>query len=195
MKCSEYKKELKNIKPGDAILFSGKGILSDLIKFFDDCKYSHIGIVDVDSKTGELIILQMWGNDLLSDSIKGFLISPLSRMMEAYTDYAIVKVDKSDFEKEKALIYLHFLWDKGVLYDTKLLFKIAFFKWTNKNCKWISKFIKPEKQILDQNTLICYELFWEYISQMGIKDFDNEQDGIVTGWTVINKFKKGKIIE
>jgi len=52
------------LNTGDIVLFSGKGGFSDLIKFFSDSKWSHVGMV---VKSEELDMILLWESTGLSD--------------------------------------------------------------------------------------------------------------------------------
>jgi hypothetical protein len=171
MNCKEYILNIDEIEVGDAILFKNKGIVSKLIRLLDKCRYSHIAIVDIFDD--ELVLIQM-------DMANGIELVPLSKMMELNTDYALVKINSGLILKRNSLRKIHDLFNSNIKYEKVLLLKII-----------LRKFFKFNI-INDQTKMICYDLFNVYLNMLGISELNGT---VVTGKTLFDKFKTGKIIE
>jgi len=86
--------EIKDLKNGDILLYSGKSIISGLIKFFDGSEFSHTGIYN----NGKVLEATSKGveNSLLSESIKGNNFIDVYRFdFSEKGDFSLIK----DFEK------------------------------------------------------------------------------------------------
>lgn len=92
----KYKSTRHLIRNGDFILFSGTGIIANIIKASDNSKMSHIGIV-----------VEIYGRLLIVDSnIKGNHPEWLSTRVESYTkhsDFCILRSTRSINEIDNAI--------------------------------------------------------------------------------------------
>jgi len=113
--------ENKNFQHGDIVLFGGaKGIVSNLIKFFDNATYTHVGLVYY--LENNPWCLDMWFN--------GSELVPLSKRIKIYSK---IKILRPEIEKEEIDFYLKtILDDLSILghypYDYGLLPRIAISK-------------------------------------------------------------------
>lgn len=51
---------LNNAINGDIILYKGKGLISGLIRYFDNAQFTHVGVVWCPEKVTHKLTLDMW---------------------------------------------------------------------------------------------------------------------------------------
>lgn len=74
----------KNLKPGDIILFSGQGVISNLIKIGTWSKWSHVGIMISKGLVAESTTLSNIKDWIKNENVEGVQIVPLEDRLKSY---------------------------------------------------------------------------------------------------------------
>ena len=145
-KYAELRNEIKN---GDLILYHGSSFLSKSIQYFDKAYYNHIGVVWKLDDADRLLTLDMWS--------EGLTCLPLSRRMQGYKDFCILRPKCSEEKINAAINILLKDWDgRDISYDNLLLLRIAIIKKTGIDITGLSK----------DNKYICSEFGRLYTSYL-----------------------------
>lgn len=154
---------------GDIVLYRGTSTLAKSIQYFDKAYYNHIGIVwDIDD-IDKVLTLDMWS--------KGLTCVPLSRRMDGYHDFCILRPKVRPEAIKHAISSVLNDWDgRNIKYDNMLLLRVAIVKKTGIDItglgstdKFIcSEFVKYYTDLLGLDTyadrkLITPEDFRRYI--------------------------------
>lgn len=162
----KYEMIRQQLKTGDILLFSGKGVVSDGIKFFTISKWSHVGMV---YKVDDGDIIFCWESTTLTDvsdaetgkRTKGVQLTVLSERIEAClaSSYEINLRQISAPLTDNMLMSLKkFRSDvSGRPYEKNKieLLKSVYNSWLGKNTE-------------DLSSLFCSELIAEAYQQMGL---------------------------
>jgi len=154
MKCSEYYNIRREFQDGDMVLYRGDGIMSKLIQSFDNAYYNHVGMV---KKVGDrLFTVEMW--------TKGIHFIPLSRRMDSYNDFCVVRVkNKSHDEFSSAIDLLIQQIERDVQYDYFLLPRVAFYKKTGIDLVKLGS----------RNRNICSELAQTFTNSLKVRCYED----------------------
>jgi len=123
----KYSAVRPNLQTGDIVLFSGKGGISEGIKWVTSCKWSHVGLVLV-SKDWDMALL--WESTTLSTlkdletqtKRQGVQLVPLSARIETYTgDASIRHIRKPLVAKQKKALQKFRKAMKGRKYEKSKL--------------------------------------------------------------------------
>ena len=177
-KYTEIRDQIKN---GDIVLYRGTGFLAKSIQYFDKAYYNHAGVVWRPEGEGidKILTFDMWTDGL--DCI------PLSRRMEDYADFCIIRPNVSQSTINSALAHVLENWEgRDINYNYMLLLRIAMIKKTgidmtglgNKNKFICSQFAQFYTDLLGESTysninLITPEDFRRYMDGNFTKLFDN----------------------
>lgn len=143
-----------SIQNGDIILYRGNSILAKCIRFFDDSYYTHTGIVWKHESSGRLLTLDMWS--------KGIALVPLSRRMENYSDFCVLRPKVTKKMKRSAIDSILKTWDgRDINYDAALLLRIAIIKKTGIDLTGLGK----------SKSFICSELQQQYTDLLGLPEY------------------------
>ena len=152
----KYDELRSKIKNGDLILYRGSSFLSRSIQYFDDAYYNHIGVVWKLGDSDRLLTLDMWA--------EGLDLIPLSRRMDGYTDFCILRPKTTQKVIKHTIDELLKEWDGlDVKYDYWLLLRIALIKKTGIDITGLGKSKK----------FVCSEFAQEYVNKLG---FDTYSD-------------------
>ena len=155
-----YKEIRPMLKTGDIILFSGKGLVSGMIKWFTGSKWSHVGVVVVD-KEWDMVLL--WESTTLSKiktihgNVKqGVAIRPLSERINEYDEVAVRHLEEPLTSDQEVILSELRAELKGRNYeeDKVELFKSAY------------DFIGGHNEE-DLSSVFCSELVAEYLQRVG----------------------------
>ena len=125
-----YQKYRNQMKTGDVIAFSGKGRVSQIIKWKTGSQFSHVGIVldsDMQGGVGHAVMLiestslKSIPDAVHNDIIKGVQIHFLSRRLESYDGKAWwmpLKNELDDFDKNKMQKWLRKKHYERTAYDS-----------------------------------------------------------------------------
>lgn len=145
-KYEELRKEIKN---GDLILYSGSSFLAKAIQYFDKAYYNHIGVVWKVEEADRLLTLDMWA--------EGLTCEPLSKRMEGYKDFCILRPKANKEIIDDAVNKLLTFWEgHNVKYDSLLLLRIALIKKTGVDLTGLS----------DKDKFICSEFARAYTNEL-----------------------------
>lgn len=151
---AKYEKVRDEIQNGDIILYKGTSFLSNCIRYFDDAYYTHAGIVWKHESSGRIFTLDMWA--------KGIALTPLSRRMENYSDFCVLRPKTTSKIKQRGVDSILQEWDgRDIKYDTALLLRIAIIKKTGWDITGLGK----------GNNFICSELVQQYTDDLDIKGY------------------------
>ena len=86
-----------HLQTGDILLFSGRSLVSHLIRLFTRCRWSHIGIVVRDSESGELFLWEATSNNTIADVEYGHIprgvqLVRLEEKLRSYNGVAAVRL-------------------------------------------------------------------------------------------------------
>src|SRR3972149_5502847 len=162
-----YQKLRPSLETGDLVLFSGKGDIPAVIKWFSGSKWNHIGMV-LNIQEWDTILL--WESTILSrlkdvaeKKIKhGVQLVALSERVSTYTGavaYRKLNVTRTDEMIQSLIKFRHEVKDKPYEQSVMELIKssIDFGGWNHKNKE-------------DLSSLFCSELIAEAYQRMGILD-------------------------
>lgn len=148
MLCKDYYTVRGQIQAGDIVLYRGNGILARMIQYFDSAHWNHVGMVE---QIGDrLVTIEMWN--------KGIQLIPLSRRVDSYKEFAVLRPIAPAEDKKKGLVELVNCWDRDEKYDYWLLPRIAIYKKTGINLKVLGK----------NKRNICSELAQKYTNAIGL---------------------------
>lgn len=171
--CPEkYSQVRDQIKTGDIILYRGSSFLAKAIRFFDNCYYNHVGIAYVHEESGRVLTLDMWTG--------GLDFVPLSRRMEGYQDFCILRPKKSMPCLKGAIYDCLKTWDgRNIEYDHFLLLRIAIWKKTgiNLTCLGSSKKYVCSEFVREEYTNLLNYKMYEKIKLITPEDFFRYNDG------------------
>ena len=155
MDCNQYINIREEIKDGDILLYRGNGLMSKLIRYFDDnASWSHIGIAKWVGK--RLFTIEMWDY--------GIEFIPLSRRIDSYTDFSIIRpVNINPQIIDAGLDATLGLVEKDEQYDYLMLLRIAILKKTGINLV----------KLKEKHTFICSELAQYFCNQIGVTCYEN----------------------
>lgn len=150
----KYKLLRNEIKNGDLILYRGSSFLAKGIQYFDKAYYNHIGVVWKPEDCERIMTLDMWQ--------EGLTCLPLSRRMEGYKDFCILRPIVSE-EKTKASISVSLEeWEgREIKYDTDLILRVAIIKKTGIDLTGVGK----------KEKFICSEFVQHYCDFLGIDTY------------------------
>lgn len=85
----EYEKARPTLKTGDILLFSGRGLISEMIKKFTRCKWSHVGLVIRSQELDTVLVFESTTLSTVKDIDSGALregvqVVPLSERLRSY---------------------------------------------------------------------------------------------------------------
>lgn len=150
----KYDKVRSEIKNGDIILYRGTSTLAKLIQYFDKAYYNHVGVVWKLGDCDRLLTLDMWS--------EGLDLIPLSRRMDGYKDFCIIRPNVSEKKIQSTINELLQNWDgREIKYDYLLLFRIALIKKTGIDITGLSKSKK----------FICSEFIQQYTNTLGLENY------------------------
>lgn len=154
MKTSEYYNVRKDFQEGDLVFYRGHGIMSKLISYFDSAFYIHVGVV---KKIGErLFTVEMWTH--------GIQIVPLSRRMDSYDEFCVIRVKNKTVEQlSSAVDLLIEKIERDVKYDYGLLPRVAFYKKTGIDLVGMGS--------RDRN--ICSELAQTHTNKLSVRCYED----------------------
>lgn len=142
---------------GDIILYKGKGLTSSLIRYFDNAKYTHVGLVWCPEKVNHKLTLDMWTS--------GLTCLPLKRRASIYDEFCIIRPNRSPELINNAIDSLLYNWDgTDVKYDYMILLRIA-----------IYKKLKLNVSMGRGNKDICSELIQGYFGMIEIDSYANNR--------------------
>jgi hypothetical protein len=151
----KYLKLRENIENGDLILYKGTSFLSKSIQYFDKAYYNHIGVVWRPEDTSRVLTLDMWE--------QGLTCLPLSRRMEGYSDFCILRPKVSSQQISRAINASLQEWDgRDIKYDTMLLPRVALIKKTGFDLSGLGK----------KGKFICSEFAQYYCELLGLNTYD-----------------------
>jgi hypothetical protein len=113
--------DLNRLQDGDIILFGGSnGFMGKTIRYFDDAAYTHIAIIVFVGSVP--FVVDMW--------TQGISFVPLSKRLQIYPIFHVLRPDISQDEKKEHLQILFERWQKNkhIKYDYFLLPRIAIAK-------------------------------------------------------------------
>lgn len=155
-----YPKKYNNlrdeIQSGDLILYRGTSFLAKCIQFFDKAYYNHIGIAWRPEDSNRVLTLDMWSDGL--DCV------PLSRRMDSYSDFCILRPKVSSDRIKEAIHVILEDWDgRDIKYDNMLLLRVAMIKSTRMDITGLGK----------KDKYICSEFTQKYCHYLGLKTYSN----------------------
>lgn len=152
----KYNKLRDEIKNGDMLLYRGSSFLAKGIQYFDKAYYNHIGVVWRPENMDRVLTLDMWSN--------GLNCLPVSRRMDGYKDFCILRPKVSD-DKIKASISIAMeKWDGAdIKYDNQLILRVAMIKKTGIDITGLGK----------KDKFICSEFIQYYCDLLGLKTYSN----------------------
>jgi hypothetical protein len=154
MKSEYYKDIREHIKDGDLFLSKGSSFIAKSILYFDNARYSHVGMVK--SMGGRLWAIDMW--------TYGIEVVPLSRRIYNQKEFCIIRPkNKTEDEINNALEYVLSKVETYAKYDYLLLPRIAFFLKTG----------IVLGRIHNNSRLICSELAQLYTDKLKINCYND----------------------
>jgi len=151
----KYLKLRENIENGDLLLYKGTSFLSKSIQYFDKAYYNHIGVVWRPEDTSRVLTLDMWE--------QGLTCLPLSRRMEGYSDFCILRPKVSSQQISRAINASLQEWDgRDIKYDTMLLPRVALIKKTGFDLSGLGK----------KGKFICSEFAQYYCELLGLNTYN-----------------------
>lgn len=152
----KYKKYRDSFETGDLVLYRGSSFLSRSIQYFDRAYYNHIGVVWKADDMDRVLTLDMWAG--------GLVCVPLSRRMDGYSDFCIMRPRVGEAKMEAAIKEILSYWGgKEVKYDNTLLLRIALIKKTGIDLTGLGK----------SDRFICSEFAQFYVNLLGLNTYDN----------------------
>lgn len=152
----KYTKLRNEIRNGDFILYIGTSFMAKSIQYFDNCLYNHIGVVWIPENTDRLLTIDMWS--------AGLTCLPVSRRMESYKDFCILRPKVSELKTKVAISLAIEKWDgENVKYDNSLCLRIAVIKKTGIDLTGLGK----------KDKFICSEFIQYYCGLLGLKTYAN----------------------
>ena len=150
----KYTKLREEIKNGDLILYRGSSIMAKGILYFDKAYYNHIGVVWRPQGVDRVLTLDMW--------TEGLDCVPVSRRMEGYKDFCILRPKVSNLKIESAIAESLEEWDgRNIKYDNSLILRIALIKKTGIDISGLGK----------KGNFICSEFAQYYCDLLGLKTY------------------------
>ena len=149
--------ELKNkIQNGDLILYHGTGFLAKAIEYFDSATYNHVGVVWKPEDVDRILTMDMWSDGL--DCL------PLSRRMEGYADFCILRPKVKSEIIQSAIQSAIEQWDgRDIKYNFFLLLRIAIIKKTGIDVTGLGS----------KNRFICSQFAQFYTNLLGLSTYTN----------------------
>lgn len=153
MRTSYYPTVRNEIRDGDLFLIKGKSFLSKSIMYFDDARYSHVGVC---KWMGE----RLWAIDMWYYGIE---VVPLSRRMDT-EEFCIVRPkNKTEEQINNGLNLALSKVDSFTKYDYFLLPRIALYKKTGINLMALGK----------RDRFVCSELAQYYTNSLQIRAYED----------------------
>ncbi len=150
----KYNNFRDNIKNGDLILYRGTSFLAKGIQYFDKAYYNHIGVVWRPDDTERILTLDMWSD--------GLACVPLSRRMEGYKDFCILRPKASELKIKAAIALTLDEWDgKDIKYDNQLILRVAMIKKTGIDLTGLGK----------EDKFICSEFTQHYCDLLNLETY------------------------
>lgn len=150
----KYLANRDTFQTGDIVLYRGSSFLSSAIQYFDKAYYNHAGVVWCDDDMDRVLTLDMWS--------AGLACLPLSRRMDGYSDFCILRPKVSEARAKAAVREVLSYWDgKEVKYDNMLLLRVALIKKTGIDLTNLGR----------KDKFICSEFAQYYISLLGIETY------------------------
>ena len=144
------------IKNGDLLLYRGTSLLAKGIQYFDKAYYNHIGVVWRPEDIDRVLTLDMWED--------GLTCIPVSRRMDGYKDFCILRPKVSEEKTKAALSIAIEKWDgKEIKYDSQLIIRVALIKKTGIDLTGLGK----------KDKFICSEFVQYYCDLLGVKTYSN----------------------
>ena len=151
---AKYDKLRDEIKNGDLLLYRGSSFLSKGIQYFDKAYYNHIGVVWRPEDMDRVLTLDMWS--------AGLTCSPVSRRMEGYKDFCILRPKVSELKTKTAISLAIEEWDgKDIKYDNQLILRVAMIKKLRIDLTGLGK----------KDKFICSEFIQHYCDLLGLKTY------------------------
>lgn len=152
----KYDELRSKIKNGDLILYRGSSFMSKAIQYFDDAYYNHIGVVWKLGDSDRLLTLDMWSG--------GLDLIPLSRRMEGYSDFCILRPKTTQKVIKSTIDSLIKEWEStNVRYDYWLLLRIALIKKTGIDVTGLGK----------NKNFVCSEFAQKYTNKLGFSTYND----------------------
>lgn len=152
----KYKLLRNEIKNGDLILYRGSSILAKGIQYFDKAYYNHIGVVWKPEECSRLLTLDMWQ--------EGLTCIPLSRRMDGYKDFCILRPKVSSEIIKSSLDSSLSEWDGSeIKYDSQLILRVAVIKKLRLDLTGLGK----------KEKFICSEYIQHYCNLLGLETYSN----------------------
>jgi len=151
-KYSKFRDEIEN---GDLILYKGTSFLSKSIQYFDKAYYNHIGVAWRPENTNRILTLDMWK--------EGLVCTPLSRRMDGYSDFCILRPKVSSQKIDLAICEALEEWEgREIKYDNMLLPRVALVKKTGIDLSNLGK----------KGKFICSEFAQYYCELLGFNTYN-----------------------
>lgn len=142
---------------GDIILYKGRGLISGLIRYFDNAQFTHVGVVWHPERTSHKLTLDMWTT--------GLTCLPLKRRVSIYDEFCIIRPNKPTFVLDSVINDLLYEWDgSNIKYDYMLLLRIA-----------IYKKLKLSPSMGRGKRFICSEFAQRYAEMIGLTSYLNNK--------------------
>ncbi len=131
----KYEQIRASLQTGDIVLFSGKGIISSIIKFFSNSEWSHLGMV---VRWDDLNVIQLYESTTLSklSGRKGVQLVSLRDRINTYKGKIAIRRLVTKRTSEMMLKLKDFMWlHRNKKYEQNLwqLFLAAYDGWFGKN--------------------------------------------------------------
>ena len=152
---NKYNTFRNSIEDGDIILCKNNGWIGKQISKFDNAYFTHS-------------LVSFWKSERLFifDSTEAGVHPELASVrMRRYSDFCIVRPDRSYKEREAALNKLFAYSEKGIKYDFRLIAQIALYQKTGINT------FKKNNPYRD----ICSELSWIYTKFFPLNCYDKDR--------------------
>jgi hypothetical protein len=150
----KYTKLRNEIQNGDLLLYKGTSFLAKGIQYFDKAYYNHIGVVWRPNDIDRVLTLDMWS--------EGLTCIPVSRRMEGYKDFCILRPKVSIEKSKEAIMKAIEKWDgKDVYYDKQLILRVAAIKKLKIDLSGLGK----------KDKFICSEFVQYYCDLLGLKTY------------------------
>lgn len=154
MKSEYYSSVREQIKDGDLFLSKGSSFISKAILYFDESRYSHVGMV---KWMGD----RLWAIDMWYYGIE---VVPLSRRILAQKEFCIVRPkNKTEEQLNEGLEKVLGKVETYAKYDYFLLPRIALYKKTGINLGALG----------ERSRFVCSELAQFYTNSLQIRSYED----------------------